>query len=130
MCLLAGLWHMLIMDGFYMEHSSAIALAEPRMQFIILGYLILGLLMAYIYPKGYGGGGSVSEGLRFGAILGLLWVLPHGVVLHGVEFGAAGLLILVDAVWHMVEEGAGGIVMALIYGSSARDQNAESESTA
>ena len=119
MWLLAGLWHMLLADTFYLENSAAAFLAAPRMQFIILGYLILGLLMAYVYPKGYAGGGGVGEGLRFGAIMGLLWVLPHGVVLHGVEYGATGKLILVDAVWHVVEQGIGGIALALVYGSGA-----------
>ncbi len=112
MFLLGGLWHMSIMGTFYDENSVAAPLPEAKMQFIVLGYLILGLLMAYIFPKGYGGGGAVCEGLRFGAVIGLLWVLPHAVVLHGVEFGAMGKLILVDAVWHMVEQGIGGIAIA------------------
>ena len=112
MFLLGGLWHMSIMSSFYAEKSVAAPLPEPKLQFIVLGYLILGVLMAYIFPKGYGGGGTVSEGLRFGAVMGLLWVLPHAVVLHGVEFGAMGELILVDAVWHMVEQGIGGVAIA------------------
>ena len=123
MWLLGGAWHMWIMGGYYADNSVAEALAEPRMQFIILGYVILALLMSYIYPKGYSGGGFVSEGLRFGALMGLVWVLPHAVILHGVEYGATGKLILVDAVWHLVEQGIGGIVMALIYGSAAGDQS-------
>ena len=117
MFLLGGMWHMLLADSFYEANSVAALLDAPRMQFVILGYLILGLLMAYVYPKGYAGGGGIGEGLRFGAIMGLLWVLPHGVVLHGVEYGATGKLILVDAAWHLVEQGIGGIAMALIYGS-------------
>lgn len=66
-----------------------------------------------MFPKGYAGAGGIGERLRFGVIMGLLWVLPHGVVLHGVEYGATGKLILVDAAWHLVEQGIGGIVMAL-----------------
>ena len=103
------------MSGFYGEHSVSTPLPEPKMLFIILGYLILGVLMSYVYPKGYKGGGAIAEGLRFGAVIGLLWVLPHAVILHGVYFGAMGTLILVDAAWHMVEQGLGGIAIALIY---------------
>ncbi len=125
MWLLGGLWHMMIMDTFYSGNSASVRLEEPLMRWIILGYVILGLLMAYIYPKGFSGGGAVSEGLRFGAIVGLLWVLPHAVILHGVYYGATGRLILIDAAWHMVEQGIGGIVIALIYGLSARTESTQ-----
>ena len=130
MWLLGGGWHMWAMSGFYADNSVAEAIGQPRMQFIIGGYLILGLLMSYIFPKGYAGGSAVCEGLRFGAIMGLLWVLPHAVILHGVYFGATGKLILVDAIWHIVEQGIGGIVMALIYGSAAGAQSGGGEATA
>lgn len=46
MILLGGLWHMLLADSFYEANSVAALLEAPRMQFVILGYLILGLLMA------------------------------------------------------------------------------------
>ncbi len=128
MWLLGGAWHMMIMGTFYGKNSASVPLEEPLMHWIILGYVILGLLMAYIYPKGFAGGGSVGEGLRFGAIVGLLWVLPHAVILHGVYYGATGKLILIDAAWHVVEQGVGGIVIALIYGSSAAGQSAGAES--
>ena len=124
MFLLGGLWHMSIMNTFYEEHSAASPLNEPKLQFIVLGYLILGFLMAYIFPKGYRGGGAVGEGLRFGAVIGLLWVLPHAVVLHGVEFGAMGELILVDAVWHMVEQGVGGVAVAALLRGKAETLSA------
>jgi len=38
-----------------------------------LAYLMVGIIMAYMYPKGYEGGSPVGEGLKFGAIIGLLW---------------------------------------------------------
>ena len=122
MWLLGGGWHMLIMSEYYAGNSVAEPLAEPRMPFIIIGYVILALLMSYIYPKGYSGGGVV-EGLKFGVLMGLVWVLPHAVILHGVYYGATGKLILVDAIWHLVEQGIGGIVIALIYGSAAGAQS-------
>ena len=130
MWLVGGLWHALIMEDFYAANSAATGYGEPRMLFIILGYAILGVLMAYIYPKGYAGGGGIGEGLRFGVIVGILWTLPHGVVMHGVQLGATGKLILVDVVWHMVEQGIGGIAIALIYGlHSSADQAEGAEST-
>ena len=66
------------------------------------------MLMAYLYPKGYSEGSPVGEGLKFGILIGLIWILPLGLIL--------------DAVWHLVEEGAGGIVIGLVYGRNARAQ--------
>ena len=119
MFLLAGLWHSVLMEDFYMADSSSNAFAEPKMQFIALGYFILALIMAYIYPFGYKGGSPVIEGLRFGITMGLSWILPFCVVLYGI-FESSGTLLMVDFVWHIVEEGIGGIVIGLVYGTGKR----------
>ena len=116
MFLLSGLWYTLIMADFYEANSPSTAFAEPKMQFIVLGYLILALLMAYIYPLGHKGGSPLIEGLKFGVVMGLLWILPIGVVLFGV-IESSGTLLVVDAIWHLVEQGIGGIVIGLVYGS-------------
>ena len=82
---------------------------------IALGYLVLGLLMAYIYPKGYSGGSPLGEGLKFGAIIGLLWWLPTNLVLYGVLDGPFSI-VLVDSAWPLVEEALGGAALGLVYG--------------
>ena len=118
MFLLSGLWHMVVMADFYATDRPSVAFAEPKMQFIVLGYLILALLMAYIYPLGKKGGSPVIEGLKFGILIGLLWMLPEAVVLFGV-FESSGTVLVVDTIWHVVEQGLGGIVIGLVYGSGA-----------
>jgi len=118
MFVLGGLWHMLVMKSFYDRYGGDSALAEPNMLFIILGVLILAALMAYMYPQGYKGGSPLKEGLRFGVIIGLLWVLPYNVIMIGV-MGTAKTLVLVDTLWHLVEQGVGGIVIGYIYKSKS-----------
>jgi len=109
-----GLWHMLIMKDFYNKYGGDSALAEPNMIFIILGVLILAALMAYMYPQGYKGGSPVKEGLRFGVVIGLLWILLYNVIMIGV-MGTAKTLVVVDALWHIFEQGIGGIVIGYVY---------------
>ncbi len=116
MFLLAGLWHMALMSDLYTTPSSR---EEPLMGFIALGLFILALLMAYLYPKGYSGGSPVTEGLKFGILVGLMWVLPLGLILYAVQEGYTLNMVIVDAIWHMVEEGVGGIVIGLVYGRQA-----------
>ena len=93
-------------------------LAESNLFFIILGVLILAVLMAYMYPQGYKGGSPLKEGLRFGVIIGLLWALPFNVIMVGV-MGTAKTLVLVDTLWHLVEQGVGCIVIGYVYRSKS-----------
>jgi len=118
MFILGGLWHMLIMHDFYEKYGGESALAEPNMLFIILGVLILATLMAYMYPQGYKGGSAVKEGLRFGVVIGLLWILPLSLIMVGV-MGASKKLVVVDTLWHLFEQGIGGIVIGYVYRSKS-----------
>ena len=118
MIVLGVLWHRVIMGGFYDEQSAAIMREEPQMLFVILALLILAFLMAYAYPIGYKGGSPITEGLKFGALIGLVAFLPFNLINHGIfNYTLAGALV--DAGWHVVEEGVGGMIIALVYGSGA-----------
>ncbi len=55
---------------------------------------------------------------RFGAVIGLLWILPLLLVFHGV-WNVPLTLVIVDAAWHVVEEGVAGVVIAFVYGAGA-----------
>ena len=118
MFVLGFLWHQIIMGDFYDNQMSQVLRVELRIPFVILGYIVLAFLMAYVYPMGYQGGSPLKEGLRFGVLIGLIWVLPHGLVALGTEnITVAGGLV--DAIWHVVEQGIGGVVIGLVYGSGA-----------
>lgn len=114
MWILAGLWHMLLALAFYTEQTEA---THEGTGTILVAYLILGALMAYIYPLGYRGGRPAIEGLRFGIVIGLLWVFPHELAMVGAHGGSI-LYVLKNAAWHMVEQGVGGIIVGLLYGKS------------
>ena len=122
MWLLAGLWHMVLMVEFYAMEGEA---QHEGMGIIIVAYLVLGLLMAHMYPPGYKGGRPWVEGLRFGVLIGIVWVLPHGLAMVGAH-GDSISYELINGVWHMVEQGVGGVVVAIIYGP---DKVAESDET-
>ena len=117
--LLSGLWHVLLMADFY-ESNAVGAMREPPLFWAIgLGYLVVGLIMAYMYPKGYEGGSPIAEGLKFGAVIGLLWWFPTHLVLYGALDGPFSI-VLVDGAWHLVEEGLAGIALGLVYGRQVR----------
>ena len=70
--LLSGLWPVVLISDYY-ESVTVGGREAPLMWAIGLAYLMVGIIMAYMYPKGYEGGSPVGEGLKFGAIIGLLW---------------------------------------------------------
>ena len=116
--LLGGLWHTIILADFYETHSAALARPEANMMMVALGSLVIAVLMAYTYPIGYKGGSAVKEGFRFGALVGLIWVLPVSLIFSGV-WNYPLVAVIVDSAWHIVEQGVVGIVIALIYGTAA-----------
>ena len=81
---LSGLWHQVLMGDYYAAIMPSVTRAEPNMVAIGLGYFLTAAVMAVVFPIGYKGGSGVAEGLRFGAVIGLLWWLPANVVLSGV----------------------------------------------
>jgi len=116
--LLGYLWHAVILADFYETHSAALARPEPNMMMVALGSLVIAVLMAYTYPIGYKGGSAVKEGFRFGALVGLIWVLPVSLIFSGV-WNYPLVAVIVDSAWHIVEQGVTGIVIAMIYGTAA-----------
>ena len=108
----AGVWHNLIVANYYARETGA---SHDGIGAIIIAYVILGLFMSYMYPLGYKGGKPVLEGLRFGVIIGILWVFPHELAMVGAH-GESLSYVIRNGLWHIVEQGLGGIVLGLIYG--------------
>ena len=96
MLTLGWLWHASFMADFYPQHT-ALQREMPLTRIIVLGYLLLAILMTYFYPKGCSGGEPLAEGLRFGVFIGVLYTLPHALVIYGAEGGHTGTLVIVDA---------------------------------
>ena len=111
---LSGLWHQVLMGDYYAAIMPSVTRAEPNMVVIACGYLITAAIMAFMFPIGYKGGPGLTEGLRFGAVIGLLWWLPANIVLSGV-YETTVASALVDGAFHVAEGAAGGIVIGLLY---------------
>ncbi len=115
---LSGLWYMVLMPDYYSVQFADVARAEPLFTWIVLGYLVVSFLLAYIYPIGYKGKSPLKEGLRFGFFMGLIIALPMGLILYGVHTYPL-TATLVDIIYLVVEKTIGGIVIGFVYGSSA-----------
>ena len=121
MSLLDGLVHMKLMQDFYISHMTApcnIRRKDPLMLYIILGELLIAFIMAYLYPKGVESSNKLMEGLKFGAIIGILCMVPIDLILYGIDNISSRMVILADAGAAVVSQGIGGIVIAYVYGNS------------
>jgi len=112
MWLLAGLWHEVVARKLY-EGASHGHGSHEGIGVIFLAYLVLGLIMAYLYSLVNAAGPSITSGLGFGALIGVLWVFPHELTMVGAHGKPLGY-VLKNAAWHVVEQGVGGIVIALV----------------
>lgn len=112
MWVVAGLWHNLIMPALYSETHAT----HEGIGIMLVAYIVLGALMAYMYPLGYKGGSPVLEGMRFGIIIGILWVFPHELAMTGAHGGRSIAYVIKNGLWHMVEQGIGGIIVGSIIG--------------
>ena len=111
MWIVAGIWHNIIMANFYNKQHAE----HEDITLLIIAYLILAIFMSYLYPLFNKFKNRVLNGLLFGSIIGLLWVFPHDLALAGAH-DTSLLYAIKNGAWHMVEQGIGGIVIALILG--------------
>ena len=112
---LAGLFHLVIMKEYFQSKLGG----DPMMMYPPLSYFILAILMSYIFPHGYKGGSPIREGLMFGILMGLVCRLPLQVLQLG--YGRGDLsFVLTEAVWHMIEQGIGGIAIAYVYARGSK----------
>ena len=124
MFLLGGLGHELILPAITgPDPLASVMLEEPSMIGIAVGYLVLALIMAYMYPKGVEGTSKAGNGLKFGVLIGLLFSLPISIIFYSVYEGVTISMIIAEAIWHSIEQGLGGLAIAYGYGASVFEQN-------
>lgn len=119
MWVVSGLWHNLILANFYAQAKGA---SHEGIGILLISYAILAFIMSYLYPLGYQGKAAWLEGLRFGMLMGILWVFPHELAMAGAH-GESLTYVFKNGAWHAVEQGIGGMVLGFLYGKM--EQSAE-----
>ena len=108
----------------YMERTifQPIEASAPELSLAALAVpLLMSLIMAYMYPKGYEGGSPAVEGLRFGVLLGLFSGTPLA-VLFNLLFGIGLVPVLVQILLSTLEVGAAGLLIGLVYGRMQKSE--------
>lgn len=108
MWVIAGLWHNLVLPAV----NSKVEAHHDGLFLMLLSYFILAGFMTYFYtrvPKG----NRIPTGVKIGIFIGILWVLPHGLTMAGAH-NTSILYEIKNALWHCIEQGAGGVIIALM----------------
>ena len=105
--------HEVWLGGFYRQHPEwwlPAAEMKARMPFMFLSHLALALFLALVYAKGYEEDkGRLSQGVRFGIVIGLLLQVPKQLMLYFVYPYPVSLLMA----W-----GVGGLVETMLVGAA------------
>ncbi len=89
---------------------------QPDYLLLQLNHIVFAFILAYVYPMGYKGGNLVTEGFRFGVLMGILMFLPTGLVVRGIWQVPANLMFVYNTIFHAIASGICGIGIAFIYG--------------
>lgn len=114
MWVIAGIWHNLVVPTFYADAGRA---EHKGIWVLLISYVILATLMTYLYQRGGAPARSrVLNGFAFGGLIGFLWVFPHELALAAAH-GDSYAYVFRNGAWHVIEQGLGGIVIALLWHS-------------
>jgi len=110
MWFVGGLWHNLILPLI----NNNVEAHHDGLVIVLISYFVLAFLMSYIFSLSYQAGKSVViEGLKMGVVIGILWVFPHGLAMAGTH-DTSIVYEIKNTLYHMIEQGIGGIVIAFI----------------
>jgi hypothetical protein len=119
---LAGLYTGVLARSFIAAHvDQALMRTPPNLVLVFFGYFVLALLMAILYRRFVRVSRSPAwNGTCFGMVAAVCWLMPYSLVLFGV-YNFPYVVLPMDFLWALVEQGIGGLVIGLIYGKSQPD---------
>ncbi|MDH3245141.1 MAG: DUF1761 domain-containing protein [Saprospiraceae bacterium] len=118
------LWYeMLMADAFTDPPNMRENLNFPL---IMLGVLIFCIVFCYLYPKGVEGNNKTQQGLRYGILIAFLTTVPMALINYAVYSHAPLSEYITDSVFHIVQLGVVGIVLANIHAGAMGNRGDES----
>jgi len=111
MWVVAGLWHNLILPSLYEDTHAT----HEGIFLMLVSYFVLAGFMVYLYPYLFKGDKRIMRGLKLGVFIGILWIFPYTFTMAGAHETSI-VYVFKNTVWHMVEQGIGGVIVGLVYG--------------
>ena len=115
MWIVGGLWHNLILPNI----NSKLEAHHEGIGIMLIAYFILAFLMAFLYLQINKTNNLITDGLKLGVLIGILWVFPHGLAMAGTH-NTSILYEIKNGIYHIFEQGIGGIIISLVFKYSKR----------
>ena len=114
---LSYLWH-----GYILNDLDNVQVPLPLyMGLASIVYLVIGLLIAFLYTSLNLFTNLLTKGISFGVAIGFFLYLVAFML--GVSFKADGVEhIVIDFMWQMIEQGAGGFMIGVVHWHFARKE--------
>lgn len=110
MWIIGGIYHNLILPTL----NEKIQPHHEGLGITLLAYLILAFLMTYLYSVTKPEQDSLYKGTRLGIVVGILWVLPHGLAMAGTHQTSI-VYELKNTLYHVIEQGIGGMIVFYVF---------------
>ena len=108
---IAGFFYMTMEAEFSTDISAH--RGETTIPFIALAFLILTLIISYLYPKSIQANKRIANWIRYGALIGIVWLLPQGNPLYEKTTNLMQNGIVGFAIYNMIELAIGKLIITL-----------------
>lgn len=110
-------WHLVLFKDLYAKLGIFTRIDDPIIPLGLSAMLIQGAVLAYLYPFIARGGDVITEGLRFGLLMGL-FIASSAVIAEAAKQRVSSLptWLIVESVYYAIQFALSGIAIALIYG--------------
>jgi hypothetical protein len=117
---MAASWHLVFFKDLY-DQLAIFTRKEPLIPLGIVSIVAQALVLAYLYPLAYRGGSPAKEGLKFGLLIGVL-MASIAVFAEAGKQNVSSLTtwLVFESSYYLLQFGALGVVIGLIYGRSIR----------
>ena len=112
---LGGLWNSVLLAKIFASGAPSFARppVEVKLGVIVIAYGLLTAFMAFLFSQSFPKKPGSLAGFQFGSLFGVIMTLPVYLLLYAV-WDVSLAPLLVDAGWHAVEQGIGGVLMAAL----------------
>lgn len=111
-------WHF----NFFPEVYAQLGIYNREPPIIPLGFssmLIQGLILAYLYPRYFRGGKPVTEGIKFGLLMGL-FLFSVSTLANGakIQVSSMSTWLAIQSAFHLIQFTIAGAGIGLVYGKT------------
>ena len=113
--IIAAPWHFVFFKDLY--HSFGIYnRVDPIVPLGFLSMVLQGMVMAYLYPRFFKGGSQYKEAIQFSLLCGVfLYSVSTIANAAKIEVSPLGTWLAIQAVFHLTQFGAVGVVFGFLH---------------